>query len=138
MKDITWELVEAIFQTTRSIKICMGKSLTTGRLSPLQLYTLRFIKKKQEVSMSQIARYLTIELPSATSLINKLVAEKLVKRYEGKDDRRTVKLRLTLGGRLALENALTDSKKRLRQSLSPLTEADKNNLLSILKSVQNV
>jgi len=138
MKDITWELVEAIFQTTRSIKMCMGESLTTGRLSPLQLYTLRFIKKKQEVSMSQIAEYLTIELPSATSLINKLVAEKLVKRYEGKDDRRTVKLRLTLGGRLALENALTDSKKRLRQSLSPLTEADKNNLLSILKSVQNV
>lgn len=88
--------------------------------------------------MSQIAEYLTIELPSATNLINKLVAEKLVKRYEGKDDRRTVKLRLTLGGRLALENALTDSKKRLRQSLSPLTEADKNNLLSILKSVQNV
>lgn len=88
--------------------------------------------------MSQIAEYLTIELPSATSLINKLVAEKLVKRYEGKDDRRTVKLRLTLGGRLALENVLTDSKKRLRQSLSPLTEADKNNLLSILKSVQNV
>ncbi len=88
--------------------------------------------------MSQIARYLTIELPSATSLINKLVAEKLVKRYEGKDDRRTVKLRLTSGGRLALENALTDSKKRLRQSLLPLTEADKNNLLSILKSVQNV
>lgn len=138
MKDITWELVEAIFQTTRSIKICMGKSSTTSRISPLQLYTLRFIKKKQEVSMSQIARYLTIELPSATSLINKLVAEKLVKRYEGKDDRRTVKLRLTLGGRLALENALTDSKKRLRQSLSPLTEADKNNLLSILKSIQNV
>jgi len=136
MEDIALELIETLFQIARLVKNKISFTNNSTCLSALQLYALRYIDKHQEASMGDIADYFTIELPSATSLINKLVKDKLIVRCEGKNDRRKVRLILTPKGRKTLQRIQNRSKYNLRRVLTDLSEKEQLDLLSILQSLQ--
>jgi len=120
--DNTIELVEMIFKATRLMKDEMSFTNNLTHLSILQIQTLVFLKqnKNNDVSMTDIADYFRIELPSATSLINKLCDQKLVERHADKKDRRLVIIILTEEGKKLLEQAMNQRKKKLEKILSYL------------------
>jgi len=90
----------------------MSYTCNLTHLSVLQIQTLFYLKQNQKTSMSDIAQYFRIELPSATSLINKLSDQKLVKRYDDLQDRRLVMLTLTSEGKTLLEQAMAQRQKK--------------------------
>ena len=108
-------------------------------LSVLQIQTLFFLKhdKDKTISMTDIAEYFRIELPSATSLVNKLIIQKLVSRHADKNDRRLVLIALTPEGKTMLENAMCERRKKLEKVLSYLSEKEKADLSSIFKTLYN-
>lgn len=128
-------IVEAIFALSRLMKEQISTDLKIIHLSILQLQALAFLHLHQDVSMSEIATYFKIELPSATSLVNKLVEMKLAVRNEDKKDRRLVRIALTTQGQNLLEEGMKCRTKRIEKMISYLSDTDKKDLLRILQNI---
>lgn len=134
-KDITFELVDMLFNISRRMKEEMSFTNNLTHLSILQIQTLIFLNQHENSSMSDIADYFHIELPSATSLMNKLCEHKLVKRYEDEKDRRLVRISLTAEGKKLVEQATCARRKKLEKMLSYLSYREKTELLKILETL---
>jgi DNA-binding MarR family transcriptional regulator len=135
--DNTFELVEMVFNISRLVKGEMSYTNNLTHLSMLQIQTLIFLNYHKKTSMSDIAQKFRIELPSATSLINKLCEQKLVSRHEDEKDRRLVLITITPDGSNLLEQAIAERRKKLAKVLSYLSEAEKTQLLTILNTLKN-
>lgn len=133
----TFELVDLMFKTFRLMKEEMSFTNNFTHLSILQIQTLIFIKQNKKTSMGDVAEYFHIELPSATSLLNKLCDQKLVERHEDENDRRLVMISLTNEGKKLLQQAMNQRRKKLEKTLSYLSEKEKNELLNIMKTLNN-
>lgn len=129
------QLVELLFKTSRLLKEEMSYSHDLTHLSILQVQTLIFLHQHKNVSMSDIASYFHIELPSATSLLNKLCRHQLVERHGDPEDRRMVRVDLTIKGKKMLERVMRDRKKKLQKVLSYLSAKEKAELANILKTL---
>jgi DNA-binding MarR family transcriptional regulator len=127
------QLVEAIFKVTRLMKRDMSYTSEMMHLSMLQLQALLFLKQKQNAQMREIAEHFHIELPSATSLLQKLHQMKLVKRQTDENDRRIVRILLTDAGEKLLKEAITARSKKIEKMLSYLSEKDSMDLSRILE-----
>ncbi len=125
-------IVEEIFKISRLMKEQMSFTSPVAHLSMLQIQTLLFLQKNKEASMSEIAHLLNIELPSATSLINKLCSICITNRKEDKNDRRLVKICLTKKGTLLLDRVIAQRSKKIAKLVSYLPVDDQKDLLRIL------
>lgn len=135
MENINTQLVEVIFSLSRLMKGQMASHSEFFFLSFLQVQTLIFVAKNKKVQMSDIANNFTIELPSATSLVQTLVKDGLVERTADKKDRRVVNVALTLDGKKLLKKAMRERTKRITKNMSILSELEKKQLLKILKKM---
>ncbi|HZE87048.1 MAG TPA: MarR family transcriptional regulator [Methylomirabilota bacterium] len=133
--NITSRLIELSFQLSRQIKGTMCFTSQFINLSMLQLQALSFIKSKPNVHMREIAEHFHIELPSATSLLNKLHEMQLVSRSTDATDRRVVKISLTADGETLLKDAMIERNKKTEILLSYLSETEKENLLHIFEKL---
>src|SRR6266566_263350 len=96
------KFIEIMFKSSRLFRERMHYSSQIAHLSFLQLQTLTYLKLQNNAQMGEIAEHLHIELPSATSLLNKLVALQLVMRQQDEKDRRLVRIVLTEEGNAIL------------------------------------
>lgn len=133
--DNSNELAEVMFTIFRQMKAKMSFTNNFIHLSILQIHALMFLCHNKNVDMSDIAEYFHIELPSATSLINKLCDHQLVRRYEDPEDRRLVKITLTGEGGKLVERAMCERRKKLEKMLSYLSDREKADLLKILRTL---
>lgn len=129
------QLIELLFKTSRLMKEEMSYTHDLTHLSILQVQTLIFLHQHQNVTMSDIADFFHIELPSATSLLNKLYRHRWVARHEDPQDRRLVRVDLTTKGKTMLEQVMRDRKKKLQKVLSYLSTKEKIELKNILKTL---
>lgn len=136
-KSITNELVETLFKTFRLMKHQLSFTDKLIHLSALQIQALIFIDHNKNPRMHDIARHFRIELPSATSLLNKLWEMKLVKRQTDSKDRRMIRITLSTQGKKLLEQVVSERKSKLEKILSYLPENEKEELLRILKSLNS-
>ncbi len=113
----------------------MQYSTNIAHLSILQIHTLSFLKQKENVPMTEIAEQFHMELPSATSLLNKLVALQLVKRHADEKDRRMVRIALTEEGKDILKKAMEEKVTHIEHVLSYLTETEQHELLRLLEKL---
>lgn len=136
-QDTTNELIEMIFKVSRLMKGEMSFTKNLIHLSIVQIQTLIFLHqhKNTQVSMSEIAGYFRIELPSATSLINKLCDQKLAQRHSDAGDRRLVLISLTEEGKTLVIQAMHQRRIKLEKMLSYLSEQEKTELLSIIRTL---
>lgn len=137
MKEDNTKLVETLFEISRFMKQEMSYTTSLTHLSVLQIQTLVFLSQNKKVPMSDIAEYFHIELPSATSLLNKLYDQKLVERFTDELDRRLVRIALTSEGKRLLKQAMGERKKKLEKMLSYLSEKERFDLLNILETLKN-
>lgn len=137
MKDKTLndEIAENIFSLSRLMKDEMAFDSDTAQLTILQIHALVFVKKNRTVTMTEVASKFNISLPTATSLSNKLVSAKLIKRQNDKTDRRVVKLILTEKGEKLLKVAMEQRSQKINTLLSYMPKKEKEQLLKILQNL---
>lgn len=135
MEHINAQLIEIIFTLSRLMKDQMASRSDLSTLSFLQVQALVFLSRNKDVQMTDVAEAFRIELPSATSLVQKLVVSKLVARKTEKKDRRKVKVVLTEKGKKLLKTAMRKREKKIQNYLSLLSENEKKQLLHILKKM---
>lgn len=132
-ESINNTISECIFRISRSMRDSMLFSKKNQQLTLLQLHTLMFLKKNNNVPMNEIAKHFRISKPTATTLLDKLIEMKLAKRTTNEEDRRLIHVSLTTKGLELMKKAMDHRKKKMELMLSFLPKRDKEELLRILQ-----
>ena len=127
------QLISMIFAVSRLIRERAQHREKINPFSFLQLETLRYVAEKGDPSMKDIADYLCITPPSATSLTNSLVKARQLERIHDKDDRRFVRLVITPKGKTALASGFKKITTRMRKVVSNLDAKERDDLFKILE-----
>lgn len=134
---VATKFFEAMFKNSRLLRDKMNYSSDITQLSILQVQTLSLLKRQTSVQMTEIADYFHIELPSATSLLNKLVALQLVKRHQDSKDRRLVRITLTDEGDNLLKKAMDKKLTSIEHMLSYLSQEEQHELLRLVEKLND-
>ena len=134
-KALNEQIAEQMFTVSRLMKEEMTFDSDTSQLTILQLQALIFISRHEAGTMTELSNHFSISLPTATSLSNKLVNAKLIKRQTSKTDRRIVTLVLTQKGQDVLAQAMKQRSSKLNTMLSYLSLSEKEQLLQIMKNL---
>lgn len=130
--EVNNQILEAIFKLGRNFKGSMSDSFKHPHSTMLQCEALMCIKKQKDIHMGDIAEHFSTTMPTATALVDKLIAAKLVKRENDIKDRRIVKILMTKLGDKLLHQAIKHRSEKMNKLLSYLPEQDKIELLRIL------
>ena len=125
-------LVSLVFSLHRLLQDKMrreGKNFS----SFLQFKTLQYIDQKGEPGMKDIADFLAITPPSATSLIESLANAGKIERVADPKDRRIVRLKITSAGKQTIQEAIVMMNERMKTLLSRLNDEELNQLTAILE-----
>lgn len=102
--------------------------------SYLHLATLVYVKKNNPL-MKELADFLGISPPSATSLVDTITKSELLERKADMNDRRVVRVRITKKGERYLEAHKQKVAEILRQSIGKLTAKEQDQLSAILEKI---
>ena len=84
-----------------------AKQMNRYDLSPNRYNALRSLGDDEQLPMSALAERLKVSTAAVTSIVDKLEAEKLVRRTRSKKDRRQVFVQITKNGREAMERVIS-------------------------------
>ena len=133
--DSIGKVISLVFSVSRLIREKYVYDKSSSQLSYLNLETLRYVKEKKDPLMKNVADYLCITPPSATSLIDSLVKVDLLKRIFDDNDRRSIRLKITNQGKKMIGKNLVEITARMKKALSPLNKEEQEKLIKILKKL---
>jgi DNA-binding MarR family transcriptional regulator len=136
-RSATEKIISSLFNMGRAMKKqCFEEKCRKNEVfSVLQVEALWFVSEKKEVLMKELASHLFITPPSATSLVDDLMAAKLVTRSEDEKDRRNIVVSLTGKGKRALADFLKKRTEKVKKRIDRLTNSEKKSLLKILEKL---
>ena len=111
------------------------------KFSKSELFSMLYIDKRKEVTMSELVEYINTPMSTATGIIDRLVKNGYVKRERSETDRRIVVLRLTEEGLRFIKELKDMIYEYLGMAIKDLTEEEKQFMarivLKILNNLQN-
>ena len=128
------KLTSLLFATRRLVR---QRTAVHGAANPytwLQMESLGFIEEHDGPAMQEIAAYLHITAPSASSLVNKLVKSGFVRRKAGAD-KRAVRLYASAKGKGELLRGRKAAAGALQGVFSVLPSRDMKELIRVLSRV---
>jgi DNA-binding MarR family transcriptional regulator len=123
--DSTWEFGRVMR------RMMLGGQHGDTRINPLHIHALFLVAEKPGTTMKEFATGMHVTSPSATSMVNRLVRLKWVKRGHDKVNRKLVRLQLTQEGKRVLREK--DAKRRsiLRGIFGLLTPSEQRQLAQL-------
>jgi len=103
-----------------------------GDLNEKELFIISFIGEKRSVKMSDIADYLQAPLSTLTTIVDKLVTNKFLLRYNSNDDRRVVKVELDRKGKASFKEFKDRKEIMAKKVLGHLSESEQETLIANL------
>lgn len=103
-----------------------------GGLNEKELFIIAFIGEKRSVKMSDIADYIQAPLSTLTTIVDKLVTNKFLLRYNSNDDRRVVKVELDRKGKASYKEFQNRREIVAKKVLDHLTEVEQVKLIANL------
>lgn len=136
MKDYPEKIMSLFLRISRAVKKSMVIKCRNGRtINPLQMHALLIISRKEEISMKEFAKSLSISSPSATAFAGRLVSNNWVKRISDPKNRKLVKLCLTDYGKKVIENKKEERKELAKQLIKSIPVEDQKDLVRILDNI---
>jgi len=133
MSDRIKQIISLIFATRRMMN--EQKEPHKGKnCSFLHLIALSYVEQSRPL-MKDIADFLGVAPPSATSLMNTLVKSELVYRESGTADRRAVRIIISKKGKNFLEAHKKIMAEKMHANLSRLSDREQQQLKKILEKI---
>jgi DNA-binding MarR family transcriptional regulator len=129
------ELMETAPRIVQAIRVEMRRGRGAD-LSIPQFRTLRFIQVNPDSSLSHLADYLGLTLPSVSKLVDGLVKQELVTRRESASDRRKLTLVLTNSGESIVNSSRAGARANLAKLLAGLSEKELERVHSALETLK--
>ena len=111
------------------------KGLLKINLTSAQIKLLTCFSDKDELTMTELSRNLSVSMPTMTAMVDRLVNSKMVERERGSIDRRVVKVRLTDAGEKVLKKLTRIRRKEMEKVLMNLNEEEMKNYLTSIEVV---
>jgi DNA-binding MarR family transcriptional regulator len=107
-------------------------------LSIPQFRTLHFLSQHKGASLSEVAEYIGLMLPSMSALIDGLVTRNFAIRRTSQNDRRRMTLTLTERGHATLRSARKATQMYLAEQLGHLTQTDRVKIMKAMKVLRPI
>ena len=128
-------LLHVVMLVMRTVAADMRRS--PKPLAPAQMGSLMRIGAGA-CTMSELARYQAVSLPTISKSVDMLVRRGWVERWVDKQDRRQTMARLTPGGRRMLTHIRQRAESQVAETLAPLTPAERTALVDVLNVLTRV
>jgi DNA-binding MarR family transcriptional regulator len=135
--EAAFEVLEVVPLIMRVIRSEMREHRSAD-LSVPQFRALAYLKRNAGASLSELALYIGLTLPSMSKLVDGLLGRRLLTREIPAGDRRRVTLQLTPHGRATLQSAYASAQAQLAARLAALPEADRANVVEALRALRPV
>jgi DNA-binding MarR family transcriptional regulator len=109
--------------------------LSSGLVTVPQLWALAHLDRGGPCPMSALAQALRLTPPTATCLVDRLAAMRLVRRQAEPRDRRVVRLALSPRGRRLMAGFRVQKRKSARRHFSALSEPERETFLLVLEKL---
>jgi DNA-binding MarR family transcriptional regulator len=113
----------------------MGRLVKAG-VSMTNLNVLGLLSRHGEMSMSRLAEILDVSVSNATGLIDRMAERGLIERVRVPDDRRIVKVRVTVAGERTLEEAEVLRRDLVEKILGQLNGSQRERLTRCLQDLR--
>lgn len=120
-------LMEMLPQVVRQLRAEMRRQAAPF-LSLSQLRALIYLQRCPQGSLSQVADYLDVSLPTMSAMMQRLVERGWVERTEDPQQRRRLKLSLTAAGEAQLQQTLTATQAYLATRLARLLPSQRSQI----------
>ena len=127
--QLTQRLVDLVNEISAHMRPVLGEEWSDLELTMPQFRTLSLLAQGPE-RMGNIAGLLSTSMPSATSMIDRLVDKGLVERVPDASDRRVVTCQLTERGREEMDRFMRISQLQLSRMADRLTVDELQNVVS--------
>lgn len=111
----------------------MMRKLYEGKASQSRILIILYEQK--EINQKKLTEILGIQPGSVSEILAKLEKAELIHRIPGKEDHRTLQIRLTKQGEIRAIEAIERRKERHEQMFACLTQEEKENLLQLLSKL---
>ncbi len=128
------QIISLMFTTRRLMHERISGDKTKSGFSLLQFIALKYIREKRPL-MKELADFLSITPPSATSLIDTLIKAGLINRQSDPDDRRIVRIGITKKGEAYIKRGIDKASEHMRESLKKLSVKEQDELINILNKI---
>jgi DNA-binding MarR family transcriptional regulator len=128
-------LLHVVMLVMRTVAADMRRS--PKPLAPAQMGSLMRIGAGA-CTMSELARYQAVSLPTISKSVDMLVRRGWVERWVDKQDRRQTMARLTPSGRRMLTHIRQRAESQVAETLAPLTPAERTGLVDVLNVLTRV
>ena len=135
MKRNLTRLIDLMLATNHLIRQRAKRRCQITPVSAIGLRTLLFISNKKLSTMTELADHLGVRPPTATSMINHLVKDKLVRRTVNGDDRRIVILEVTPKGKREAQKVLEKVSHKFNLIFAGLSARDASQFINTLEKV---
>lgn len=129
-------IIKNWLEITRLLRHRMAGANIEKKMNPMQVHALMVIKEHDNLTMKEFAEFLHITSPSATSLVNRLVRMKWVKRNADKLNRKLVRLKLSQEGVKYLSAKMKVHMGMMRDLFSLLSVSDQREFARILGALR--
>ena len=110
-----------------------------GNLNEKELIIIAFIGQNKSVKMSAIADNIQAPLSTLTTVVDKLVTNKFLLRYNSNDDRRVVKVELDRKGKASYKEFINRKEIMAKKVLSHLSVMEQDMLIdNLIKLVTSI
>src|SRR5690349_1495795 len=124
-EDLPPALLAMMMTANRIMATEAVRAVPDGRLTPPQFRILNYLLVAPGASLSEVAAYLGVRLPTASVMLVKLAAEGYVLRSRHPNSRRRMQLVLTERGQEVTTSVRTALFSRLRTGIDRLEESDR-------------
>ena len=128
-------MIELLPQLIRGLAQYEHNYLSRGEITLPQLWVLEYLSRHGSSPMNGLAQFLKISKPAATGLVDRLIAQGLVRREEDKHDRRVVRVRITAKGRRIISNIWKQKRNTLVKVFGQISPSDRTQYITILERV---
>ncbi len=113
-----------------------------NNLTTAQIYVLHFLVEKGKASMSELAAFSGVKMPTMTDNIDKLVREGIVKRDHEGNDRRKVIVKMTPKGEKMMRNHMERGMETMSKMFGKMNFEERKKIIELLsflkKSLEKV
>lgn len=130
------ELMRVLPEMQREIiKRFISDPLIKGTITIQQMILMEILSPNKAVTVTDIAKAMTITKSAVTGLSDRLVKSSLISRKRGADDRRVVLIVLTSKGRRLIENVVAKKHAFIRKIFTCLTESEQKVYLKLVRKI---
>jgi len=111
--------------------------LTRGKISFPQMVALDYAVHNPKIKMTDLAHILSIQMSSASVLVDRLIRQRMMSRRHDDKDRRVVWIRVTPKGKKIVSQILEQKRRSLKQIFMVLNERERSDYLKAILKVKN-